>query len=224
MEKIIKENKNNLYDCLKEIKDFRRWQWQRHELAIVLLIVIMATLSWYSWIRATWDFIKKHREELIKLLWIKKDRVPNFTTVWRILRNVEFSQFEKVFKKWSLEYLWIDIWDWLSLDGKVICGTVQNPNNECRKYTNLVSVFNSKRKQTLSVWLVWTDKKSEIPVVKELIKELWLEWVIFTLDALHCQKETTKVIIESKNDYVIWVKWNQPNLSKALKKTVKFEK
>ena len=116
------------------------------------------------------------------------------------------------------------MWDWLWIDGKVICWTVENPNNEYQKYTSLVSAFSAKKKQVLWVWLVWTDKKSEIPVVKNLIKDLWLEWVVFTMDALHCQKDTTKVIIESKNDYVLWVKWNQKNLYKALKKTVKHQK
>jgi len=220
----VQENKKNLYEHLKDVKDFRRWQWQRHELPIVLLIVIMATLSWYIWIRAIWDFKDKHKSELIEIFWIEKNRLPNFATIWRILKNLDFNEFNTVFQKWSIEYMWVDLWEWLWVDGKVIRGTVENPNNEYQKYTSLVSVFSSKRKQVLWVWLVWTDKKSEIPVVKDLIKDLWLEWVIFTIDALHCQTETTKVIIESKNEYVLWVKWNQKNLFNALKKTVKSEK
>lgn len=220
---VRKENKKNLYDYLKEVKDFRRPQWQRYELALVLLIVIMSIMSWYIWIRAIWDFKDKHKEELIEVLWIKKNKLPDFTTIWRILRNVEFKEFEKAFKKWSLEYLWIDLSDWIWIDGKAICWTLENPNTEYQKYTNLVSAFSSKKKQVLWVWLVWTDKKSEIPVVKDLIKSLGLKWAIFTMDALHCQKDTAKEILESKNDYVIWVKWNQKNLYKAIKKTVKHQ-
>ncbi len=63
------------------------------------------------------------------------------------------------------------------------------------------------------------DKRSEIPLVRELIKMLDLEGAVFTLDALHCQKETTKVIKESGNEYVIGVKGNQQKLYEQVKKT-----
>ncbi len=46
-----------------------------------------------------------------------------------------------------------------------------------------------------------------------------LEGVIFTMDALHCKKETVKEIIESKNNYIIQIKRNQANLYETIKKT-----
>ncbi len=41
---------------------------------------------------------------------------------------------------------------------------------------------------------------------------------VFTLDAVHCQKETIQTINQSNNDYVIAVKKNQPNLYNNLEK------
>ncbi len=38
---------------------------------------------------------------------------------------------------------------------------------------------------------------------------------VFTLDALHCQKQTTTVITKSKNDYIIPLKRNPKKLFKA---------
>jgi len=58
-------------------------------------------------------------------------------------------------------------------------------------------------------------------LVRKLIKMLELEGVTFTMDALHCQKETMKEIIESKNNYIVQVKGNQPTLQENLKKTLK---
>ena len=56
--------------------------------------------------------------------------------------------------------------------------------------------------------------------MKELIEALGLKDVVFTLDALHCQKKTVEVIVESGNDYVIQVKENQPSLLNAIKTVV----
>jgi len=45
---------------------------------------------------------------------------------------------------------------------------------------------------------------------------LHLTGIIITLDAVHCQTETIKTILDYKCDYVIPVKENQPNLRKAV--------
>ena len=52
-----------------------------------------------------------------------------------------------------------------------------------------------------------------------MIELLDLENVIFTIDAMHCQKTTTKIIKKSNNDYIIGVKKNQIKLLNEVKKT-----
>ena len=46
-----------------------------------------------------------------------------------------------------------------------------------------------------------------------------LKGAVFSLDALHCQKDTVKTIVKSKNHYVIGVKGNQKKLHNRVKKT-----
>jgi len=43
---------------------------------------------------------------------------------------------------------------------------------------------------------------------------------VFTLDALHCQKQTTTLITKYKNDYIIPLKRNPKKLFKAAVKTI----
>lgn len=50
------------------------------------------------------------------------------------------------------------------------------------------------------------------------MQTLGLSGLVFTADALHCQRETVRAIIESDNDYVIGVKDNQKTLHQILKK------
>jgi SET domain-containing protein len=177
----------------------------------------MAIMSGYSGERAKGDFVKRNKQRLIKALRIRKKKLPSYQTIARILENVGFEELTKVFKEWAQEKIKIEEKEWISLDGKGINGTLKNTHKAEQEFINLVTVFSNKQKVGLSVGKVG-NKSNEIPLVKELIKELDLKGVIFTLDALHCQKETTKSIIESKNDYVIGVKKNQPKLLSTIKK------
>jgi len=209
---------NNLYEMFFELKDYRRKQGQVHSLPIILIIVTMAIMSGFIKQRAMNDFVIKNEKELIELLKPKNDKLPKRKTIARLLENIDFNQLSNIFFKWAENQVSINKNEWLSIDGKAIAGTVENPNNEKQKFVNLVSVFANKQKQIIACKKV-NNKSNEIPKVRELITMLNLKNVVFTLDALHCQKETVKTIINSNNDYCIGVKGNQKKLHKQLKKT-----
>ena len=210
----------NLYTIFRKITDFRRKQGLIHELAIILIIITMAIMSGYSGIRAIGDFITKHRKELVKIFKPKKGLLPSFQTISRVISNLEFEKLNMAFIEWARRYIdIIDEKDYYSVDGKAIGGTVTNPHSKYQQYTNLVSIFSNSRKQVISFDKV-NDKGGEIPIVKNLIKALDLEGVVFTLDALHCQKETVKTIVESENDYIIGVKGNQKKLHSQIKENI----
>lgn len=216
-QKPIKQD--NLFFLLSDLEDFRRGQGRMHSLPTVLLIFIMAAMSGFNGFRPTGDFITRHKQELIKLLKPKNNRLPSFQTIARILENIDFDKLTEVFHRWANSRIVIKKSEWCSLDGKAIGGTVKNPHNCNQRFTSLVSVFASKQKQVLATGKVELGKKSEIATVKQLIEMLDLEGVIFSLDALHCQKDTVKTIVKSKNHYVIGVKGNQKKLYSRVKKT-----
>ncbi len=216
-EKLTKQD--NLFLLLSDVKDFRRGQGRMHPLPMVLLIFIMAAMSGFNGFRPTGDFIKKHKRELIKLFKPKNNHLPSFQTIARILENIDFDELTEVFYCWANSRIKIKKSEWCSLDGKAIGGTVKNPHNRHQQFTSLVSVFVSKQKQVLAVGKVELGKKNEIETVKQLIEMLDLKEAVFSLDALHCQKNTVKTIVESENHYVIGVKGNQKKLHDTVKKT-----
>lgn len=210
----------NIYKLLREVKDWRRKQGIRHSLPIILLITIMGIMNGAKSERAISRFAENNKKDLIKYLQIKKKRIPTRNIIRVVLQTIDFKQLEEIFCKWAKMYVKIEEKEWISIDGKAIKGTTQNANNSSQNFKSLVSVFASKRKQIISVSKLETKKTNEIPVVQELIRALDLEGVVFTLDALHCQKKTVKEIIKSKNDYVIGVKNNQKKLLTQIKKTL----
>jgi predicted transposase YbfD/YdcC len=60
------------------------------------------------------------------------------------------------------------------------------------------------------------DKSNEIPAVRELLGLLKIKGCIVVADALNCQKETAKTIVDGKADYLLSVKGNQPTLKQEI--------
>ena len=81
----------NLIEQLRQVKDFRTKDGQRHQLWLVLLFVIMGTMSGYVGYRAWGDFVKRHRRVLIDKFGIQKHGVPSYSTIRRILMGVDFD-------------------------------------------------------------------------------------------------------------------------------------
>ena len=93
-----------------------------------------------------------------------------------------------MFNQWSQQYSLIPSSEWISLDGKSLKNTVNNYDNAQQNFINCVSAFSHQRKLVLGVKMMENKEESEITVVRDLIELLDLTGVVFTFDALHCQK------------------------------------
>ena len=198
----------NLREELKQLEDVRRGAGQRHKIDVVLMITILSTMSGYMGYRAMGDFAKRYKKELVDYLEIEKNRVPSFSTIRRVLNQIDYQEFMMVFEKWMGNYVKKEGLNWVSVDGKAINGTKQT--EEDKKLAHLVSFFSSDSKEVLMARKTAT-KSNEIPLVQEMLTSLPLKDVIITLDAMHCQTKTAKMIKESGNEYVLQVKNNQKN-------------
>ncbi len=135
-------------------------------------------MSGYFGIRATGDFIEINRRDLLDLFKPKNNKLHSFQTISRVLIGLDFDSLNKAFINCSKDY------DWYSIDGKGISGTVKNSHDKLQEYVNLVSLFSDEKKQVLSLEKI-SSKKGEILAVRDLLKMLDLDGVIFTLDELH---------------------------------------
>ncbi len=185
----------SVIEFFEEIPDPRRGAGQRHDQTFVLLLVLMSTMSGYLGYRAIGDFIKRNQASLLKHLQPKKNRLPSFDTVRRVVQGIDFSLVSKQFHRWASQYVTLRSHEWVSIDGKVIGGTVTNANSSNQQFVSLVSLYCSKQKLVLGNQKVLHKKENEITVVKQLIEVLELEGVTFTLDALHCQKKRQKSLL-----------------------------
>jgi hypothetical protein len=65
---------------------------------------------------------------------------------------------------------------------------------------SIVSLFSHQTGLVLRLQKFANKKSSEIRQVQEVVKGYPISGNVFTLEALHFQKETTTLISESKND------------------------
>ena len=182
----------SLIDYLKQIPDHRDPHGLRHPLWLVLLIIIMGMMSGYWGYRQLGRFVERHRRELIKRLQIPKAIVPSYSVIRRVMVKLDYKELEKVFNQWSQQYSLIPVSEWISVDGKSLKNTVSNYDNAKQNFINCVSAFSHQRKLVLGVKMMENKHESEINVVRELIELLDLTGVVFTFDALHCQKKLWK--------------------------------
>lgn len=166
------QQKENIFELLKKLKDHRRKQGQRHPLHIIALISIMGIMSGAKSERAVARFAKNNKAALIKSLQLERSEVPSKSVIGSFVQNMDFKKLEELFHSWTMQFVHREKGEWLSIDGKAMRGTVTNANTMMQDFVSLVSVFVSKKKQILGVGRINTKKENEIPQVKELIELL----------------------------------------------------
>ena len=175
---------------LKEIPDKRRPQWRQFWLWEILFFSVLAILSWADSYRKINLFIKIHFKKLNKKYDLGWKNIPSYCTIRLIIQKTNSKELEKVFRRYSFELSKIK-WEWfwtISIDGKVIRWSFDHFHDQ--KAIQILSAF-------LDETLILAheeieEKTNEIPVSQKFFEELWIKWVIFTLDALHCQKKLLK--------------------------------
>lgn len=184
--------KKSLIEYINELPDKRRRAGQRHQLEFGILIIIMSMMSGYISLRAMGDFAERNKESLIQTLKPKKPIVPSFSTIRRLMIQLNFTELKEMFYQWSLQYIDTKGEEYYSIDGKSIRSTVTNTHDEKQNFISMVTVFSQNRKQVLTQQKYQNKKTSEILIVQGLIEELDLQGITLTMDALHCQKKQSK--------------------------------
>ena len=102
----------------------------------------------------------------------------------------------------------------IAIDGK----TIRGAKNKAGKAPHLVAALAHGIGAVLGQVAV-DEKSNEIPAVRELLKAFAdVAGAVFTIDAMHTQTDTAKVILARRADYVMTVKANMPTLYRQLKK------
>jgi len=180
----------NLIDCLTSVQDARRLQGQRYNSVSMLLIIIMAILRNKHGYREIGRFCSLNKDYLIDKFGFKNKKVPSYVSIRTFILSTDFVSIQTAFHQWTKSYVPIEPREWIAIDGKSIRSTVNNYSDAYQNFVSLVSLFSSKREQVLHVERLENKKDYEGQIVEDLLGMLDLKDVVFTMDALHCKKNT----------------------------------
>lgn len=147
--------------------------------------------------------------------------VPCYYWILCMLQMIKTTKLNQCFVKWVYSFMPEKSKNLaISLDGKTIRST--NRIEKIENPLHIISVQVSEPGLTLAQRST-DDKSNEISAVQELLKELNIKGHIVVADALNCQKETAKIIVNQKADYLFCVKDNQPDLKKDIEDFIQDE-
>jgi predicted transposase YbfD/YdcC len=136
--------------------------------------------------------------------------------MYRVLAKVPIGMLEAVLHYWAEENMVglppaNEEVEGVALDGKALRGSQRQGASDA----HLLSAFSHRLGLTLKQLGV-DDKTNEIGAMPELLVDLVVEGRIFTMDALHTQRETAQTIVDGGGDYVMIAKGNQPTLQNEI--------
>ncbi len=160
-----------------------------------------------------------------QLEWLRKfgefkKGLPSQDTLERVFAALNPNYFNQCFMNW-MESVRKDITgEVIAIDGKSMRGAKATKTS--KNMPHIVSAWASENGICLGQVKV-SEKSNEITAIPELVNAIVTKGCTITIDAMGCQKEIAKTIVENEAGYILAVKGNQGNLEQAIQDTVRLE-
>jgi predicted transposase YbfD/YdcC len=194
-----------------ELDDPRRFN-KRHKLLDILVISICAAIAGAD----GWEHVElfaETNEDWLRGFLELPHGIPTRHTFSRVFAALDSEQFQECFVQWIQAVDKVSKGQIIAADGKALRRS--HDRSLGKKALYMVSAWASGSGLVLGQTKV-DEKSNEITALPELLDMLEIEGCIVTVDAIHCQTETARTIVEKQADYVFPVKENQPRLLDSL--------
>lgn len=200
-----------LVDVLADVPDFRQSKGKRYSLTAVLSLSVAAILCGYKSYSAIAEWGRFYGQCFLQALGFHNYKTPCAATLHNIFAQLDKDELEAKLAQWAhtlLQQAPPELHaNEVAVDGKTLCGSKKQGCLDA----HLLSALSHRLGLTLFQQAV-EDKTNEIGAIADLLKGLFLQGKIITLDALLTQRKVARQIIEGGADYVMVVKNNQPQL------------
>jgi len=203
----------SLASFIADLPDPRVERSRLHPLSdIVLLTLIAVTCGADDWVS-----VEAYGE--INEAWLKEflelpNGIPSHDTLGRVFRMLDPVELSTRLGRW-LEALQEPVEDeQVCIDGKSLRRAFDAASGKAPMH--IVNAWAAGAR--IALGQVGVDsKENEIVAIPKLLKLLDLKKRIVTLDAMGCQKEIARLVVEGGGDYLLRVKDNQPTLHEEMR-------
>jgi predicted transposase YbfD/YdcC len=190
------------------IEDPRIERTKLHKLVDIMVIAICAVIAGSD----NWEDIEefgKARKEWFQTILEIPNGIPSHDTFNRLFARIETEQFQNSFISWMRSASELIGGQVIAIDGKVVRRS--HDNGIGKSAIDMVSAWATANQMVLGQVKV-DEKSNEITAIPILLDALNIAGCIVTIDAMGCQTEIAKKIVDNKGDYALALKGNQGNL------------
>ena len=201
------------------VEEYRNVNYITYQLSHILFMVMCGIICGCKDLEEMVEVLENKIQVIQKYIEIK--RIPCLATFSNILSVLNVSQVEMcilgicrnvinstLIVGEELENIQREVRE-IAIDGKAIRSTNNFGNPE--KALQIVTAYDVNAKIPMAQTEI-KDKTNEIVAGREILKMFELKNTVVTADAIHCQKETIKTIVDGEGDYIIQLKENQKSL------------
>ncbi len=198
----------DLLTLFGSVPDPRDRRGVRHRLPVILALGVAAVLTGARSFAAIGEWVADQCDETLALVGADVGRRPTESTIRRAFTRLDANLLDQVIGAhlWTRTQL-VAGQRVIAIDGK----TVRGARTAGAVAPHLVAAFDHTAGAVVGQVAV-AAKSNEIPAVRNLLATFDLTDVVITVDAMHTQTDTAKLITGAGGDYVFTVKKNQPGL------------
>lgn len=173
----------------------------------VLLLCLLAVLAGAEAFTDIARFGTK-KLELLRRFRPFRDGTPAHDHLGDIFATLDAEKFQQCFVAWVAAQTGVPA-EVIAIDGKTVRRSFQKKG--AKDAIHMVSAFAARQRLVLGQVKV-AEKSNEIIAIPRLLDMLAIEGAVVTIDAMGCQREIAKKVIDKKADYVLALKGNQGSL------------
>jgi len=194
-----------------EIADPRRpWGNLRHKLEDILVIGLATLLCNGSDFEDMEEFGLEREKELRKFLELPEG-IPDESTFFRVFQRLKPAELSACLYSWLAEAREVQ-GQHINIDGKTIRGSGKDGSSA----VHVVSAWAGEEEIVLGQLAV-DEKSNEITAIPKLLDLFNVRGATITIDAMGCQTEIAKKVVEKKGNYILAVKDNQKTLHQDIR-------
>jgi predicted transposase YbfD/YdcC len=208
-------NVESIGSYFESLSDPRHTRNRKHLLVDIVVIAVCGILCGSDGPTAIHRWADNRRDWLKQFLSLANG-IPSRDCIRRLLMALKPEAFQGCFQDWLAHAIQTDksgLKRLIAIDGK----TCRGSHDAAKQLGPLHIVSAWASEEGIALGQVATEAKSnEITAIPELLKQIELKDSLITIDAMGCQKDIARDIVDGGGDFVIGLKDNQPKLREAI--------